>query len=210
MATLTSSKLHIVLVGCFKMWSAATGTKCNSMQFILYLLNSLVCITYERIIFFFCCCVNKTCHLCVPLLSHADSQNGLLSVLPTALKWSLQWSQPGDSEWKGYCMWPYMSSWGGPIAICTQKWYKVLRLNLEEEFRVLHSVCSVGSERTIFSKGLGRSCAVLAKWCLSHAVGYKALLYTWLRSPPRQMKHGWRWGLCVSNKRKPCRGPLWA
>lgn len=110
----------------------------------------------------FCCCVNTTCHLCTRLVSNADSQNGLLSLLPAALKWSLHWSQPGDSEWKGYCMWPYMSSWGGPAAICTQKWYEAKWLNLEEE---LHSVCSVGSERTIFSKGLGRSCAVFARRC---------------------------------------------
>lgn len=125
--------------------------------------NATPCSLWERNQTFdtFCC---SELHQCMPLVSNADSQNLLLSVLPAALKWSPQWSQPGDSKWKGYCVWPYMSSWGGPTVICTQKWYKVLRLN-EEEFRVLHSVCSVGSERTILSNGPGRSHGVLVKWC---------------------------------------------
>lgn len=49
----------------------------------------------------------------------------------------------------------------------------------------MHSVCSVGSERTVFSESLGRSHAVPAKWCLSHAAGHKTLLYTLLRCPLR-------------------------
>lgn len=209
MATLTSSKLHVELVGCFRVWSATPGTKCNSMQ--LHLFNSLIWLTceWEIRIQTLSAVVWIQSNLTSLHASNADSYNGLLPILPTALKGSPQRSQPGDSEWKGYCMWPYMSSWGGPPAICTQKWYKAWWINLEEEFRVLYSVCSVVSERTIFSKGLGRSRTVLATRCQSHAVGYKEPPYNLQTPSPKQMNHSWRWGCCVPNTRKPFRGPLY-
>lgn len=157
MATLTNSKLHVVFV----LWMLQDVIHWSKMQLYAGLFNSYICLMY----FLLQCEYILTCHLCMPCISDADPQNSLFFILPPALKRSPQWSQPGDSEWKAYCMWPYMSSWGRPTAICTQKWYKAWWLNLEEESRLLHNMCSVGSERTIFSKGLGRSRAVLAKWC---------------------------------------------
>lgn len=69
------------------------------------------------------------------LPSPADSRNPL-SLRPPDVKWIPQWSRPGHSEWKGCCIWPYMSSWGGPIAICTQKCRKAWRLRDPERCTV--------------------------------------------------------------------------
>lgn len=94
MATLTSFKLRILLVGCFNMWSATTGLKCTALHFFWLIQHLGLCHIWWRAQTLdpFCWSVTITCQLYMLLVSDADSQSGLLFVLPAAPKWSLRWS----------------------------------------------------------------------------------------------------------------------